>query len=428
MERCFRAALARVAAGPAVERLLDRGGTSLTLDGRPVTGRVFALAAGKAALPMAAAVEAWAGERLAAGLCVTKEGHGGTLGRSRVLETAHPVPDVRSVAAGHEALALAERVGEEDTLVVLLSGGASSLWSAPLPGLTLDDLGSVTSSLMSAGADIEALNTVRKHLTAVSGGRLARATRAGRVEVLALSDVPGDDPAVLASGPCAGDSSRFGDALAVLEERNLTARIPPAVRAHLEAGRAGRIEESVAPGDPCLERVRFTSLGNNEDACAAASAEAERADCDVQRYEPGLYGEARDVGRNLVRAARQLSAERGTVLVAGGETTVTVTGGGKGGRNQELALAAALELSGKTGVTLLAAGTDGTDGPTDMAGAFADGETVVRAKAVGVSAAEALAANDSYRLFAAEGGHLHTGPTGTNVMDLALVHIAGRSG
>ena len=148
----------------------------------------------------------------------------------------------------------------------------------------------------------------------------------------------------------------------------------------------------------------------------------------VGRYEPGLHGEAREVGRNLVRAARQLSAERGTVLVAGGETTVTVTGRGKGGRNQELALSAALELAGETGATLLAAGTDGTDGPTDMAGAFADGETVARAEAAGISAAEALAANDSYRFFTAEGGHLHTGPTGTNVMDLALVHIAGRSG
>jgi len=372
---------------------------------------------------MAAAVEEWAGERLAAGLCVTKEGHGGSLGRFRVRETAHPVPDERSAAAGREALELAARVGEEDTLVVLLSGGASSLWSAPLPGLTLDDVRIVTGSLMSAGADIEALNTVRKHLTAVSGGRLARATGAGRVEVLALSDVPGDDPAVLASGPCSGDSSRFGDALAVLEERDLLAAAPPAVRAHLEAGRAGRIEESVAPGDPCLSRVRFTSLGNNEDACAAACAEAERAGCVVRRYEPGLHGEAREAGRNLVRAARRLGAERELVLVAGGETTVTVTGDGKGGRNQELALSAALELAGETGATLLAAGTDGTDGPTDMAGAFADGETVARAEAAGVSAADALAANDSYRFFAAEGGHLHTGPTGTNVMDLVLVHV-----
>lgn len=421
-----------MAAGPAVERFLRGEGAHLEIAGIPLApeARVFAIAAGKAAAPMAAVVERWAGDRLAAGLCVTKDGHGGSLLRFRQLETAHPVPDTRSAAAGGAALELAAQAREGDVLLVLLSGGASSLWSRPLGRLAVSDVGAVTERLLAAGADIGELNTVRKHLTAVSGGRLARATGAGRVEVLGLSDVPGDDPAVLASGPCAGDTTRYVDALTILSDRGLLESLPPAVLAHLEAGRAGDREESVSPEDPSLERVRFTRLGSNRDACEAARAEAEREGRAARILEDGLSGEARDAGKALAHYARGLSPDRETVLVAGGETTVTLCdqGRGRGGRSQELALAAALDLEGAEGLTLLAAGTDGTDGPTDAAGAFADGETVARGRAAGVSAREALQANDSYRFFAAEGGHLVTGPTGTNVMDLVLIHMSGPSG
>jgi glycerate 2-kinase len=425
LERCLRAALARVAAGPAIERALTFEGDSLAIAGRliPTGARLFVLAAGKAAAPMAAAFEARAGARLAEGLCVTKDGHGAPLDRFRLLESAHPVPDARSEAAGAAALALARRAGPEDVFVVLLSGGASALLALPLGDVSLADLRHVTSALLEAGADIGELNTVRKHLTAVSGGRLARASRAGRLEVLALSDVPGDDPAIIASGPCAGDPSHDADALAVLRSRGLEGSAPAAVLAQLEAGVAGVHAESVKPGDPALGRVCFTLLGSNRDACEEACEEARRRGVAALPLSAALVGEARSAGRRLAWLARSLAPERETVLVAGGETTVTVSGAGRGGRNQELALAAALEIEGEDGLVLLAAGTDGTDGPTDAAGAFADGQTVARGSAAGLSARACLAANDSYGFFRAAGGHLRTGPTGTNVMDLVLVRV-----
>ena len=428
LERCFRAALAEVAAGPAARRALGGHAGARTIAGAPLAdgGRVFVLAAGKAAAPMALVADGWAGERLAGALCVTKPGHAGPLPRARLVEAGHPVPDAESARAGGAALALAAEARAEDTLLVLLSGGASALWTRPLPGLSLEDVREATAMLLDAGADIAELNTVRKHLTALSGGRLARATRAGRIEVLALSDVPGDDPAVLASGPCAGDASTYADALAILVGRGVADRVPQAVRAHLEAGRTGEREESVPPGDPALGRVRFTLLGSNDDARRAAAREAERAGLAAVLAPTALAGEAREMARRLVAAARALRPARDTVLVAGGETTVTVTGAGLGGRNQELALAAALALEGDPDLALLAAGTDGTDGPTDVTGAFADGGTVARGRAVGVSAETCLRENDSHRFFAAEGGHLRTGPTGTNVMDLALVRVPAR--
>jgi glycerate 2-kinase len=430
LERCFRAALARVAAGPALERFLGGDGSRLIVAGAPLPpdARVFALAAGKAAAPMAAALESWAGDRIARALCVTKAGHGIPLRRFELLESAHPVPDARSEAAGGAALALAAEANAQDVLLVLLSGGASALLARPLPGLSLADVQRTTALLLECGADIGELNTVRKHLTAVSGGRLARATGAGRVEVLALSDVPGDDPAVLASGPCAGDPSSASDAWGILARRGLAERVPVSVRAHVESRSDGRSEESVKPGDPTLARVRFTLLGSNRDACAAAAEEAERSGAVARPFGAELAGEARQAARKLVSFARSLGPGPEALVVAGGETTVTVSGGGRGGRNQELALAAALELEGDPALTLLAAGTDGTDGPTDAAGAFADGKTVERGRRAGVSASVCLDANDSYRFFSAEGGHLHTGPTGTNVMDLVLVHVAASAG
>lgn len=423
LEACFRAGLARVAGHRVVRAAVERDGERIAIGGvaLPASSSIRLLAAGKAAMPMAAAFLERAGDRLSAGLVVTKDGHGGSLSLP-VLEAGHPVPDVRSEAAGAAAIALVEAGHSDEVLVALLSGGASALLSCPQPGLTREELASTTSALLACGAPIGQLNAVRKHLTRVSGGRLARLAHGQRIEVLALSDVPGDDPAVIASGPFYGDATTHADALAVLDRYGLCGRVPAAVLAHLEAGARGEIEETPAPGDPVFAGVHTRLLASNRDAAEAAASEARAAGVPAELIGEPLAGEAREVGARLARwALQQAPGEAGRLFVAGGETTVRVSGRGRGGRSQELALAAALALEGASGVTLLAAGTDGTDGPTPAAGAFADAGTVARGREAGVDARAALARNDSYRFFRAEGGSLVTGPTGTNVMDLVLI-------
>jgi glycerate-2-kinase len=306
---------------------------------------------------------------------------------------------------------------------VLLSGGASSLLACPAGELTLEDLAATTRALLEAGAEIEQLNAVRKHLSAMAGGRLAQRTAARRVEVLAISDVPGDRLDVIGSGPFAADPTTYADALAVLAERGVLERVPARVRAHLEAGARGELDETPKPGDPALSRVHTTLLATNRDAVEVARDAAQRRGLGVRVVSNPLAGEAREAGRWLVALARRARASQPLCLVAGGETAVTVRGRGRGGRNQELALAAALALDRGPATALLAAGTDGSDGPTDAAGAFADEGTVERGRRAGVDALAALAENDSYGFFAAEGGLWVTGPTRTNVMDLALVRV-----
>ena len=279
--------------------------------------------------------------------------------------------------------------------------------------------------MLACGADIHETNTVRKHLTALSGGRLAVSARCHRVEVLAVSDVPGDAIDVIGSGPCAPDPTTYADALAVLKERDIEMELPSSVRTHLERGARGEVAETPKPGDPRLASVNHTLVATPADACAAAVRAAREAGLLPVSLGEVLRGEASAAGRRLAALGRSLAADEPVCLVANGETTVTLRGSGKGGRSQELALAAALELESSTGISLLAAGTDGTDGPTDAAGAFADGQTVARGAAAGVDAGAALRSNDSHRFYAAEGGLFITGPTGTNVMDLVLVRVAG---
>jgi hydroxypyruvate reductase len=425
----FRAALAAVDAETAVRRALHRDGAQLAIAGRAVApnARLVVLAAGKAAAAMAAGVEAVAADRVAAGLAVTKDGHGRALARVAVRESSHPVPDARCEAAARELLAMASSAEPDDVLLVLLSGGASSLLACPQPGISLDEVATTTAALLAAGADIRELNTVRKHLVEVAGGRLARAAAARCIEVLILSDVLGDPLDVIASGPCTPDPSMFADALAVLAARALRERIPPRVLAHLEAGARGERAESPKPGDSGFARVHATIVASLGDALRAAGAAARAQQLHPIAVSAMLHGEARVAGRRLAALARSLAPVTvPTCLLAGGETTVTVRGGGVGGRSQELALAAAIELAGCDDVVLLAAGTDGSDGPTDAAGAFADGGSVARAVSRGVNAARALADNDAYEFFAQEGGLLRTGPTGTNVMDLVLIEVQAR--
>jgi glycerate-2-kinase len=374
---------------------------------------------------MAIAFESRAGDRIAGGIVVTKDGHAAPAPHLRTVFAGHPVPDARSEVAGALVLAEAGLASPDEWLVVLLSGGASALLAKPLPGLAQSDVRRTTELLLGCGAPIGELNVVRKHLTAASGGRLAARTRAARIVVLAISDVLGDPPDAIGSGPCSADPSGYGDALAILAERGIAGAVPPAVRAHLEAGARGERPESPKPGAPAFERVRYRVLASNRDAAAAALAEARARGVSARLLEPALAGEARAAGRRLAELALAEPRGRETLLVAGGETTVTLRGAGRGGRSQELALAAALALAGSEGVALLAAGTDGTDGPTDAAGAFADGATVARGRAAGRDAAADLEANDSHAFFAAEGGLFRTGPTRTNALDLVLALRSG---
>lgn len=425
LEGIFREALAAVDAEACVLAEVAGDASALAIAGRPLPAqaRVVLLAVGKAAAPMARALESRAGARLRSGLVVTKDGHGLPLERAVTREAAHPIPDARCERAAREALALVEATRPDDVLCVLLSGGASSLLACPAEGLSAEDLAETTRLLLGAGADIAELNAVRKHLSAVAGGRMAARAGAGRIEVLALSDVPGDRVDVIGSGPFAADPTTYAEALAVLGQRGVRAEVPGTVRAHLEAGARGEREETPKPGHASLDRVRTTLLASNRTAVEAARRAALRRGLDARVLSEPLAGEARAEAARLVGFARALHPARPSCLIAGGETTVTLRGSGRGGRSQELALAAALELEGGPATALLAAGTDGTDGPTDAAGAHADEGSVERGSRAGVDARDCLARNDSNAFFAAEGGLFVTGPTRTNVMDLVLLRV-----
>lgn len=410
----FAAALAAVDGGAAVRQALAHTVSA--------PARAHVLSVGKAAISMAAAWHAHAGAPCA-GLAIARE-PGELPAPWRVLLGGHPLPTDASARAGRAALAFAAEAPPDAELVVLLSGGASALMSAPLAGLTLGALRETTSLLLRSGAEIGELNAVRKHLTAASGGRLAASMSALSALVLVLSDVIGDDFGTIASGPLAADATTFADAIAILRGRGCWESAPAAVRSHLERGAAGEIPETPKPGAEVFRRVRQLVLANNSSALEAAAQRARacglRAVCD---REP-LRGEAREVGARIARRVIDAShAEAGErrVWIFGGEPTVTVRGDGRGGRCQELALGAAIALQGRKRMTLLAAGTDGSDGPTPAAGAFADGDTVARGRAAGVNAADALARNDAYAFFAREGGLFSTGPTGTNALDVVMV-------
>jgi len=416
-----------LAAGP---RTLNVGGVTLSL--RP-GGRLLALAVGKAAVPMLAAAERILGARLSAGLAVTKRGHGQALARSRVLESGHPVPDEAGLAASVEVERMLAGLSADDLVLVLVSGGGSALLPAPAEGIALAEKQQVTSLLLASGADIGEMNCVRKHLSRLKGGGLARAAAPARVATILLSDVVGDPLDVIASGPTVPDPTTFADALAVLERRALLDRVPPAVRQRLLAGARGEIPETPKAGDPLFAGAVHHLAGTNRVAVAAAARQARRLGYRPLVLSTSVTGEAREVAAVLaavVREARQSGqpARPPCCLLSGGEPTVTLRGQGKGGRNQELALAAALSLEGIEEVALLSAGTDGNDGPTDAAGAACDGTTVARARALGLDPQKHLRENDAYPFFAALGDLVMTGPTRTNVMDLhvALVRAGPR--
>jgi glycerate 2-kinase len=341
----------------------------------------------------------------------------------------HPLPTAASEAAGRKALDMAASVGVNETLLVLISGGASALMAVPADGITLEDKRATTERLLRGGADIQALNTVRKHLSALKGGWLAARVR-GACHALVISDVVGDDPSVIASGPTVGDRSRFEDALAVIARFGGEAGHPPAVVLRLSRGASGAddaVAETPKPGDPRLARTSTTIVGSRRDAVAGAAAAAAALGYHVLRLDGAVVGEARTAAVAHLRGvlAQGGATGRPACIVSSGETTVTVTGGGKGGRNQEFALAAAPLLGDHDGMSVLASvGTDGIDGPTDAAGAIADSTTVARAAAAGLSLDQHLFDNDSTAFFRALGDLVITGPTGTNVGDLQVILLA----
>ncbi len=391
--------------------------------------RVDVVAIGKAAAGMARAAGEALGGRLRSGLMLGPRP--GTVAPPPdfvVHLGGHPVPDEGSVEGARAVLALAEGLGADDLLLVLLSGGGSALLTLPAGRLTLDDVRRTTSELLAAGATIRQLNCVRKHLDRLKGGRLARSARPAHLVGLVLSDVVGDPLDVIGSGPISPDPTTYDDAIDVLERLGLWRRLPARVQEHLLHGQAGEEEESPKLGDPCFERVSVRIIGNNRRAADAAAAEAARRGYRTLMLTTRLTGEAREAGGVLAAIAREVRASGSPLpppacLVAAGETTVAVRGPGRGGRNQEVALGAAPVLDGAQGIAVASFGTDGIDGPTDAAGALAYGDTVERAAEAGLDPRAALAANDAYPLFATLGDLIVTGPTGTNVMDLQIVLV-----
>jgi glycerate 2-kinase len=335
----------------------------------------------------------------------------------------HPLPNEESVRAGRAALSLAADAARAGSpLVVLLSGGASALLAAPAEGVSLDDKIDVSSALLRAGTAIAAFNAVRKHLSAIKGGQLG--AHAGRSVTFAISDVHApveDDPAVIGSGPTVPDATTFRDAQTALEHAGIVEKTPAAARARIDAGVRGEIAETIKPGDPRLAHAAFVIAGGRRDALAGAEAQARALGYDVEQLEPPTLGEARDAGRAFVARAAAAPSRSPRCLLAAGETTVTVRGGGRGGRNQEFVLGAVDALAHLQGAALASLGTDGIDGPTDAAGAVADSSTLARARAAGLDVARALADNDAYPFFRTLGDLIVTGPTGTNVGDLQIL-------
>jgi hydroxypyruvate reductase len=412
----FDAALAAADPGQAIAQRIPA----------PVRGRTVLVGAGKASAAMARAFEtAWSGPL--EGLVLTRYHHAVPCDRVEVVEASHPIPDAVGEQAARRILALAHSLGPDDQLVFLASGGGSALLSLPAPGLTLDDKQAVTRALLRSGATITEINAVRKHLSAIKGGRLAAAAAPARIVTLAISDVPGDDPSVIASGPTVPDPTTFADARAVLEKYRIIA--PKAVEAHLSE----ETEETPNPDDPIFDRAEFDLVASPQGSLQSAAAVAVRRKIVPIVLSDRIEGEARQVG--LVHAAIALQIRGGkfrvgdrlisppAVLLSGGETTVTVTGAGRGGRNVEFLLALALALNGIEGISALACDTDGIDGTEDNAGAIVYPDSLARAAARGISAQAALVDNDGYGFFAELGDLVMTGPTLTNVNDFRAVLV-----
>jgi len=393
--------------------------------------RIIVVGAGKATARMAAAIETLLGDKLTAGLIVVKHDHTTPLSIIEQVEAAHPVPNEEGVEGTQRIMKMMHAADENTLVICLLSGGASALLVAPVEEISLEDKQKTTRQLMYAGASINELNAVRKHLSSVKGGKLAQAAWPARMLTLILSDVIDDPLDVIASGPTAADHSTFSDAWSVVEKYKLQKLLPSTVIEYMKRGIAGDVPGTVKADDPGLKKTVNVIIGGNRLALASAEEKAQQLGYDTHTVSDSLQGEAREAARFLTLAARSeiaaMNMNERSCLLSGGETTVTVRGNGMGGRNQELALAFAMGIEGCEGVSLLSVGTDGTDGPNDAAGAMVDGRTASRARSLGIDPRKYLDNNDSYNFFkdfdTASGAqsHLIIGPTGTNVMDIQIL-------
>ena len=384
-------------------------------------GRTIVIGAGKGSAQMAAAFDkAW--DAPLEGLIVTRYGYATACDRIAVLEAAHPVPDEAGLEAGRRLLDAVSGLTEDDLVVALISGGGSSLLPAPPEGLTLADEIAVNQALLASGAPIAAMNTVRKHVSRIKGGRLAAAAFPARVVSLVVSDIPGDNPALVASGPTVPDAATREDALRIVETYGMN--LPPAVMAHLRSS----VADAPLPDDPRFRRSEVHVIASAAVSLEAAAAEARRNGVEAVILSVSIEGEARDVGSVHAAIAREVATRdrpfrKPVLILSGGETTVTLRGRGKGGRNSEFLLSFAVGIDGAPGIHALAADTDGIDGSEDNAGAFADGTTVARMRAVDVDAKARLAGNDAWTAFNAVGDLFAPGPTGTNVNDLRAILV-----
>ena len=426
----YQSALSAVDPQIAVKRVMTVKENTMQVGNRRYDlsqmAHIYVVGAGKANGAMAKAVEDLLAEHITEGAITVKYGHLKKLRRIKTTEAGHPVPDQRGVAGTRKIVDLLTRANERDLVISLISGGGSALMPLPVDGVSLTDKKKVTDLLLRCGATIEELNAMRKHLSRIKGGQMARFAFPATVVNMMLSDVIGDAIDVIASGPCAPDMSTYRACDRIIEKYRLSEKLPRSVRDHIHQGISGAIPETPKPGDQAFDRVQHVIIANNSLAVTGADKRARELGYRTLVLSTSITGETREVAHIHGAIAREIHASAHPIkspacILSGGETTVTIRGSGLGGRNQEFALAAALDIRGLDQTVVLSGGTDGTDGPTDAAGAFADSTTVDRATQMGLDPDDYLNRNDSYRFFHALGDLLITGPTHTNVMDVRII-------
>jgi glycerate 2-kinase len=428
----FQAALTAVDPGEAIRTHVRRDGNQLHVADRTYDLRqydaVYVIGVGKAGAAMAVAIEGLLGDHLRGGHIIVKYGHGGPVAHVTLHEADHPIPDEAGVRATRILLDFVNGRGPRELLICLISGGGSALSPAPVEGITLAEKQEVTRLLLACGATIHEINALRKHISQIKGGQLARLASPATLVTLVLSDVVGDALDVIASGPTVPDTSTFADCVEILRKYRLLDTVPMAIRRHLDAGVSGAVPETPKPGDAVFARTQTVLIGRNMQALEAASRQATALGYHPLILSSAIEGETREVAKVHTGIAKEVLTSGHPIaapacLLSGGETTVTLHGQGKGGRNQEFALALALDIRDISGIAALSGGTDGTDGPTDAAGATADWTTCARAEQHGLHPREALENNDAYPFFESLGDLLITGPTQTNVMDVRIMLI-----
>jgi glycerate 2-kinase len=431
----FRFALKAVDPFYAIKKRLKLDQDNLWVDGslfrlRDIR-RIWVIGAGKASAPMAQAAEKILGPKIHEGVVVTKHGYVAPLSRIKLLQGGHPLPDAKGIKATKRILKLMSNLDQNDLVICLISGGGSALLVSPSRGISLKDIKELTDQLLRCGADIKEINTIRKHISEVKGGRLAQMAHPAHMITLILSDVIGSRLDSIASGPTAPDTTTFPDCLKIIQKYKLRDRIPPSILSHLKKGAQGKIEETPKPGSPIFKRVRNFIIGSNSLALEAARQKAEDLGFNAAVLSRPVSGDTTRAAlrhADLAKRIREICdpVSPPACLISGGETTVKIRGKGLGGRNQEFVLVAAIRIAGSKNIVMLSAGTDGTDGPTDVAGAICDGKTIKRALKKRLDPKQYLENNDSYHFFQKLGDLLKTGPTNTNVMDIHLILVGAK--